>query len=237
MAKILVVEDDRSLCDALSYNLRREGYTPLVAMDASSATSLARQEKPDLIILDLMLPGGSGLDVCRTIRSFSPVPIIILTARDEDVDRVLGLEIGADDYVTKPFSLRELLARVKAHLRRVEMDRGSDETEVLEHEGLTVDTRGRQVSIAGHSIALQPKEFDLLVYFLRHPGKVLTRAQLLNAVWGHEFVGERTVDVHVRRVRSKLEKANRAELIRTVHGVGYALETSNPVSASEGAPL
>ena len=238
MTKILVVEDDRSLCEALSYNLRREGYTPVVATDASAAISLTRQEKPSLIILDLMLPGGSGFDVCRTVRSFSPVPIIILTARDEDVDRVLGLEIGADDYVTKPFSLRELLARVKAHLRRVELDRGSSEIEVLEHSDLTVDTRSRQVHSNGRSITLQPKEFDLLVYLLRHPGKVLTRAQLLNAVWGHEFVGERTVDVHVRRVRSKLEQANVFDVIRTVHGVGYALDTDRQASmrSSEGAP-
>jgi DNA-binding response OmpR family regulator len=238
VTKILVVEDDRSLCEALSYNLRREGYTPLVARDASAAVLLARQEKPNLIILDLMLPGGSGFDVCRTVRSFSPVPIIMLTARDEDVDRILGLEIGADDYVTKPFSLRELLARVKANLRRVELDRGPVEVEVLEHESLTVDTRSREVSVDGRAIALQPKEFDLLAYFLRHPGKVLTRAQLLSAVWGHDFVGERTVDVHVRRVRSKLEKANLSDLIRTVHGVGYALETRRQAStrSPEGAP-
>jgi DNA-binding response OmpR family regulator len=225
MTKILVVEDDRSLHEALTYNLRQDGYTPLVATDASTAIAVARGERPDLIILDLMLPGGSGFDVCRAVRSFSTVPIIMLTARGEDIDRVLGLEIGADDYVTKPFSLRELLARVKANLRRVEMDRGTDEAEVLEHAGLTVDTRGRHVTFAEIPLTFQPKEFDLLVYFLRHPGKVLTRTQLLTAVWGHEYVGERTVDVHVRRVRSKLEEVNMADVIRTVHGVGYALET------------
>ena len=232
MAKILVVEDDRSLSDALVFNLRREEHTPIVAETAASALDQARSEKPDLILLDLMLPGGSGFDVCRTIRSFSPVPIIILTARGEDVDRVLGLELGADDYITKPFSLRELLARVKANLRRVELDQQPSEAELLECGELVVDVRGRQVRIGPTPIALQPKEFDLLVYFMRHPGTVLTRAHLLHAVWGHDFVGERTVDVHVRRVRAKLEKAAMPSVIRTVHGVGYAFQLSHQANGS-----
>ena len=227
VAKILVVEDDRSLSDALVYNLRREEHTPIVAENAGTAVELARREKPDLVLLDLLLPGGSGLDVCRNIRSFSSVPIIMLTARGEDIDRVLGLEIGADDYIAKPFNLRELLARVKANLRRVALDRQPEDVEALKVGELTVDTRGRRVRIGDRPITLQPKEFDLLVYFMQHPGTVLTRGQLLHAVWGHEFVGERTVDVHVRRVRSKLEKANMANVIRTVHGVGYAFESIN----------
>ncbi len=237
MAKILVVEDDRSLSDALVYNLRREEHTPMVAEDARTAIELARREKPDLVLLDLMLPGGSGFDVCRSVRSFSSVPIIMLTARVEDVDRVLGLEMGADDYIAKPFNLRELLARVKANLRRVELDRESNDRDVLEHGQLKVDTRGRRVTIGEEPITLQPKEFDLLVYFMRHPGTVLTRIQLLHAVWGHEFVGERTVDVHVRRVRSKLEKATMPNVIRTVHGVGYAFEANEEAGArvAEGA--
>ncbi len=226
MAKILVIEDDASLREALVYNLRREDYTPLVAADAPAGIAMVRREKPDLVVLDLMLPGGSGFDVCRTIRSFSTVPIIILTARDDDIDRVLGLEIGADDYVTKPFSLRELLSRVKAHLRRLEYDREGGGQDVLVHGELVVDVRARTVEAGEQVVTLQPKEFDLLVYFMRHPGIVLTRDRLLNTVWGHEFVGERTVDVHVRRVRAKLESAHIADPIRTVHGVGYAFDAS-----------
>jgi DNA-binding response OmpR family regulator len=232
MAKILVVEDDRSLSDALVYNLRREDHTPLVAFDAASAVQLARQEGPDLVLLDLMLPGGSGFDVCQTLRSFTKAPIIMLTARGDDIDRVLGLEIGADDYVTKPFNLRELMARVKANLRRVELDERADTGRELHFGGLTVDVPGRQVTIEDRPIILQPKEFDLLVYLMRHPGTVLTRSHLLHAVWRHDFVGERTVDVHVRRVRSKLEKRGLAGVIRTVHGVGYAFDAEKQARSS-----
>lgn len=224
MATILVVEDDRSLREALVYNLRHEGYTPLVAADAPTAVEQARREGPDLILLDLMLPGGDGFEVCRTIRTFSSAPIIMVTARSEDVDRVLGLEIGADDYVTKPFNLREVLARIKANLRRVEMDRGEDELDVLTLGDLTVNVAERRAEVGGEAIPFQPKEFDLLVYFLRHPGTVLTRARILHAVWGHDYVGERTVDVHVRRVRAKLEAVGMPDIIRTTHGVGYALD-------------
>jgi DNA-binding response OmpR family regulator len=232
MVKILVIEDDASLREALVYNLRRDDYTPLVATDAPSGLATARREKPDLVVLDLMLPGGSGFDVCRSIRAFSTVPIIILTARDEDIDRVLGLELGADDYVTKPFSLRELLARIKANLRRLDYDRAEESSDYLTHGRLVVDVRARSVVAEDESITLQPKEFDLLVYFMRNPGVVLTRDRLLRAVWGHEYVGERTVDVHVRRVRAKLELAHAPDPIRTVHGVGYAFEAQ---SSSEPA--
>lgn len=224
VAKILVVEDERSLREALVYNLRREEYTPVVAEDAPSAITVARRERPDLILLDLMLPGGSGFEVCSTIRTFSRAPIIILTARGEDIDRVLGLEMGADDYVTKPFSLRELLARVKANLRRLDLDQGVDQSQVIEYGALRVDAGRRRVELTGDPVTLQPREFDLLLYLMRHPGTVLTRDRLLNAVWGHDFVGERTVDVHVRRLRSKLERDSIAPFIRTVHGVGYAFE-------------
>jgi two-component system response regulator VicR len=229
LARILVVEDDRSLSDALIYNLRRDDHTPLLAEDAPSAIEMAGSERPDLVLLDLMLPGGSGFDVCREVRSFSAVPIIMLTARDDEVDRILGLELGADDYITKPFQLREVLARVRANLRRVELDRRADHRDVLERGDLRVDVAGRRARVKETPVPLQPKEFDLLAYLLRHPGTVLTRDRLLNAVWGHEFVGERTVDVHIRRVRAKLERAGAKDLIRTVHGVGYALE---PDSAS-----
>ena len=234
MTKILVVEDDRSLRDALAYNLRREEYTPIVAEDAPTAVRLARREKPDLILLDLMLPGGSGIEVCREIRAFSTAPIIILTARGEDIDRVLGLEIGADDYVTKPFSLRELLARIKANLRRVALDTGMDAEDQLAHNGVRIDVLARRVTAGEHVLLFQPKEFDLLVHLMRHPGTVLTRPRLLNSVWGHEFVGERTVDVHIRRVRAKLETAGVTDLIRTVHGVGYVLD-AKPEGSTDGA--
>jgi two-component system, OmpR family, response regulator VicR len=235
LTKILVVEDDRSLRDALAYNLRREEYTPVVAEDAPTAVMVARREKPDLVLLDLMLPGGSGFDVCRDIRAFSSAPIIMLTARGEDIDRVLGLEIGADDYVTKPFSLRELLARVKANLRRVALDSGEDVDEVLEQDGVSIHVPGRRVAANGRAVLFQPKEFDLLVYLMRHPGTVLTRPRLLSNVWGHEFVGERTVDVHVRRVRAKLEAAGATDVIRTVHGVGYVLDPTPREAVVDGA--
>ena len=234
MTKILVVEDDRSLRDALAYNLRREEYTPVVAEDAPTAVMLARREKPDLILLDLMLPGGSGFDVCRDIRGFSSAPIIMLTARGEDIDRV-WVSNGADDYVTKPFSLRELLARVKANLRRVAIDSGAPGEDVLEQDGVRINVPGRRVSANGKAILLQPKEFDLLVYLMRHPGTVLTRPRLLSTVWGHEFVGERTVDVHVRRVRAKLEGAGTNDVIRTVHGVGYVFDTTPREALADGA--
>jgi DNA-binding response OmpR family regulator len=224
MATVLIVEDDTSLSEALTYNLAREGYTPVAARDAPSAMELARTVSPDLILLDLMLPGGSGFDVCMAIRRYSTVPIIILTARDGDVDRVLGLELGADDYVTKPFALRELLARVRANLRRVEMDRAVEVSDILTAGSLTVDVPRRRVEAEGRFVAFQPKEFDLLVFLLRNPGVVMTRGRLLHEVWGHVFVGERTVDVHVRRVRAKLEEAGENDVIRTVHGVGYAFD-------------
>ena len=235
MTKILVVEDDRSLRDALAYNLRKEEYTPVMAEDAPTAVLTARRERPDLVLLDLMLPGGSGFDVCRDIRTFSNVPIIMLTARGEEIDRVLGLEIGADDYVTKPFSLRELLARVKANLRRVSIDNGVPADDFIEEGGLRADVPGRRVTVNDQVVLLQPKEFDLIVYLMRHPGTVLTRPRLLSTVWGHDFVGERTVDVHVRRVRAKLQKAGADDVIRTVHGVGYVFDASPVEAASDGA--
>ncbi|MGH2442480.1 MAG: response regulator [Chloroflexota bacterium] len=226
MAKILVVEDDQSLSDVLAYNLRQEGHTPISAGTPRQALELAARESLDLVLLDLMLPGGSGFDVCRSIRTFSTVPIIMLTARDEDVDRVLGLEIGADDYVTKPVKLRELLARIKANLRRVEFDQQDEDAGRLSSAGLVIDVQQRRVEVKGEQVLLQPREFDLLVHLMRHPGVVLTRQRLLHNVWGHQYVGERTVDVHVRRVRAKLERGSLAHLIRTVHGVGYAFEAS-----------
>jgi len=227
LATILIVEDDRTLRETLAYNLQREGHAVVPAQDVPTALTRARQDRPDLILLDLMLPGGSGFDVCRQIRAFSTVPIIILTARGEDVDRVVGLEVGADDYVTKPFSLRELMARVKANLRRVDLDRSGIEEPTVSSGDLTANLSARSVQVGDRSLSLQPREFDLLVFLMRHPGAVLTRERLLRGVWGHEFVGPRTVDVHVRRVRAKLEEAGCPNLIRTVHGVGYAFDAAS----------
>lgn len=221
MTKILIVEDDPTLREALVYNLRHQSYIPVPAEDAPEAIRLARQEKPDLVLLDVMLPSGSGFDVCRSIRTFSSAPIIMLTARDEEVDRVLGLEIGADDYVTKPFNLRELLARIHANLRRVTLDQGGNEDEILQAGPVRIDVGRREAVVSGHMLVLQPREFDLLTYLVRHPGRVLTRDRLLTSVWGHDFVGARTVDVHIRRIRAKLENAGVPNVIRTVHGVGY----------------
>lgn len=227
VTKILIVEDDRGLRETLAYNLRREKYNPVLAGDAPGAVMTARREKPDLILLDLMLPGGNGFDVCRDIRAFSTAPIIMLTARDDDIDRVLGLEVGADDYVTKPFSLRELLARIKANLRRVDLDAGKEPDTEIRHRGVLIDAGARRVVVGGKVLSLQPREFDLLVFLMRHPGTVMSRPRLLNSVWGHEFVGERTVDVHVRRLRAKLEQAGVIDMIRTVHGAGYIVDVES----------
>jgi DNA-binding response OmpR family regulator len=226
VATILIVEDDRTLRETLSYNLQREGHAVVTAQDAVGAVGEVRRKEPDLILLDVMLPGGSGFDVCRQVRAFSPVPIIMLTARGEDVDRVVGLEVGADDYVTKPFSLRELMARVKANLRRVDLDRSGIQDQTVQRGGLVADMSARTVRVGDQAMTLQPREFDLLLYLMRHPGAVMTRERLLRGVWGHSFVGPRTVDVHVRRVRAKLEEAGCPNLIRTVHGVGYAFDVA-----------
>jgi DNA-binding response OmpR family regulator len=226
-ASILVVEDDRDLADALVYNLRHEGYAASVARTGIEAITRARAEHPDLLLLDIMLPEMDGFEVCRQIRATSSLPIIMLSARGDELDRVLGLELGADDYVAKPFSLRELLARIRAMLRRVEVQRPDDELPVTVTAGpIEISVRTRTVSRHGTGIKLLPREFDLLLYLVQHRDVVCTREQLLENVWGSEYYGEtRTVDVHVRRLRMKIEDdPNRPSLIRTVHGVGYAFQ-------------
>ena len=224
-ATILVVEDDRILAETLAYNLRTEGYQPKLAYNGRDAIVAARAHEPDLILLDLMLPEVDGFEVLRTVRTSSPVPVIVLTARDDEVDRVLGLELGADDYVTKPFSLRELLARVRANLRRVELSSAAPATrEALVCEDLEVRLGPRTVQRDGRMVHLLPREFDLLVYLMQNRGIVLSRNRLLEKVWGPDYLGDgRTVDVHVRRLRAKLETdPAKPVLIETVHGVGYA---------------
>ena len=230
--KILVVEDDAAIREALVYNLGREGYEVLVVADGSEALTVARNAKPSLIVLDLMLPEVDGFDITRILRRESSVPILMLTARDDEIDRVLGLELGADDYLTKPFSMRELLARVKALLRRAGIVRGEAEPRQAQ-AGKAVSSGDLHIDLARHEahrddivITLKPKEFDLLLFFMQNPGQVFTRDQLLEKVWGWEFSGgSRTVDVHVRWLRSKIEQdPERPVRLITVRGVGYRFE-------------
>ncbi len=228
MSTVLVVEDDRAILDAVAYNLRREGHTVLTAGDGVEGLRLAREHEPDVIVLDIMLPRMSGLDVCRAVREERPVPIVMLTARDSERDKVTGLDIGADDYVTKPFSMRELVARVHALLRRDRLSREAAEpasahAPVLEGGGITLDTLAHEVRRDGTELALRPKEYELLEYLMRHAGQALSREQILEAVWGYSYTGEtRTVDVHVRWLREKVEgDASTPAHILTVRGVGY----------------
>jgi two-component system, OmpR family, response regulator len=226
--KILVVEDDRNLLDTLQYNLRQEGYKVVTAVDGAEALDVARREKPDLIVLDIMLPKLSGFEVCRILRKEMSVPIMMLTAKTEEVDKIVGLEIGADDYMTKPFSLREFMARVNALLRRAKVVESQSQTILapLKIKDLEIDTARHMVSKRGSTLELTPKEFDLLAFLARNKGLVFSRDQLLEKVWGYDFAGDtRTVDVHIRWLRGKIENdPNQPKLLRTVRGVGYKLE-------------
>jgi DNA-binding response OmpR family regulator len=220
---VLVVDDEPTLVATLKYNLEREGYNVVAATDGEKAISLARAERPDLMILDLMLPAVDGLEVCRILRREMSLPILMLTARAGEVDKVVGLEIGADDYVTKPFSTRELLARVRALLRRTATP--LDE-EVLVSGDLRVDMKRREVTRDDKPVELKPKEMELLIYFMRNKGRAFTREQLLREVWGYDFYGDsRTVDVHVSWLRQKIEEQpGKPVRILTVRGVGYRFE-------------
>jgi DNA-binding response OmpR family regulator len=220
---VLVVDDEPTLVATLKYNLEREGYRVLAAGDGDKAINLARSERPDLLILDLMLPSVDGLEVCRILRREMSLPILMLTARVGEVDKVVGLEIGADDYVTKPFSTRELLARVRALLRRTSVL--ADE-ELLVSGDLRIDMKRREASLADQPVELKPKEMELLIYFMRNKGRAFTREQLLREVWGYDFYGDsRTVDVHVSWLRQKIEDVpGKPVRILTVRGVGYRFE-------------
>jgi DNA-binding response OmpR family regulator len=222
---ILVVDDEPSIVDVLTYNLEKSHYHVLVARDGVQALKMAHDESPDLVILDLMLPGLDGLEVCRALRKEGDVPIIMLTARDEEVDRVVGLELGADDYVVKPFSVRELLARVKTVLRRTQIE-PSAPSDHLSLALLTLDPTRHEVQWAGAPLSLSALEFELLHTLLRHSGQVLSREQLLNLVWGYDYVGDlRVVDTAVKRLRNKLRNHDpeSAKLLVTVRSVGYKL--------------
>ncbi|MUL44604.1 response regulator transcription factor [Mycobacterium sp. CBMA293] len=227
MTSVLIVEDEESLADPLAFLLRKEGFEATVVTDGPSALAEFDRAGADIVLLDLMLPGMSGTDVCKQLRSRSGVPVIMVTARDSEIDKVVGLELGADDYVTKPYSARELIARIRAVLRRGgESDDVVGADGVLEAGPVRMDVERHIVSVNGDAVTLPLKEFDLLEYLMRNSGRVLTRGQLIDRVWGADYVGDtKTLDVHVKRLRSKIESdpANPVHLV-TVRGLGYKLE-------------
>lgn len=234
--KILIVEDELTLQETLAYNLKRQGYEVEVAGDGEAALATARMSRPNLIVLDIMLPGIDGFEVCRILRQEMNTPVLMLTARDDEIDRVVGLEVGADDYMTKPFSMRELVARVKAMLRRVRLvreevsaekstDAGSS-PQLLVFDNLTIDLNRREVRLQGQPLSLKPKEYELLLFLAQHRGQVLSREYILQHVWGWDYIGDsRTVDVHIRWLREKIETdSGSPSRIVTVRGAGYRFE-------------
>jgi len=227
MTNVLIVEDEESLADPLAFLLRKEGFEATVVGDGPSALAEFDRAGADIVLLDLMLPGMTGTDVCKQLRARSSVPVIMVTARDSEIDKVVGLELGADDYVTKPYSARELIARIRAVLRRgSESDDTGVGDAILEAGPVRMDVERHVVTVNGEQITLPLKEFDLLEYLMRNSGRVLTRGQLIDRVWGADYVGDtKTLDVHVKRLRSKIESdpANPVHLV-TVRGLGYKLE-------------
>lgn len=222
--RILVIDDEPMIVESVSYNLKQEGYEVVTAVDGEAGLKLAETGEFDLILLDLMLPGIDGLEICRRFRKQSDIPIIMLTAKEGEIDRVLGLELGADDYITKPFSMRELLARVKTVLKRTSLNTGTiTQPQTIVSGELQVDLLGHEVSVNGQAVDLSSKEYELLRILASHPGQVLTREQLLNLVWGNDFYGDsRTVDVHIRWLREKIEAdPGNPQYILTIRGVGY----------------
>ena len=232
MATVLIVEDEESLADPLAFLLRKEGFETLTAADGPSALSTFQSEHVDIVLLDLMLPGMSGTDVCKKIRATSQVPIIMVTARDSEIDKVLGLELGADDYVTKPYSARELTARIRAVLRRgVETSTSESAAEgavenILESGHVRMDVDRHIVYVDGEAVPMPLKEFHLLEYLLENAGRVLTRGQLIDRIWGTDYIGDtKTIDVHVKRLRSKIEpEPSRPSHLVTVRGLGYKFD-------------
>jgi DNA-binding response OmpR family regulator len=223
MAKVLVIDDEQNLRHTLSYALQQEGHEVATAVDGEEGIETFRSMRPDLVILDVMLPRIDGFEVCRRLRREGDVPIIMLTARDSEFDKVVGLELGADDYLVKPFSVRELVARVRAMLRRARPPAPAPSADELRAPGLTLDIRRHRVLRDGDEVALKPREFDLLAFLMAHPGQALTREQILTGVWGYDYSGDaRTVDTHVKALRERLgDRADAPRWIETVRGVGY----------------
>jgi two-component system, OmpR family, response regulator RegX3 len=222
--RILIVEDENSLAESVRYNLDREGFRVSVATDGAEALESFRRDRPDLVILDLMLPLVSGLDVCRAIRAESTVPVIMVTAKDAEADKVAGLELGADDYVTKPFSMRELVSRVRANLRRTRMTPVDEEKdEILRAGPVELDVGRHEARVRGERVTFPPKEFELLEMFLRRKGRLLTRHFLIDEVWGSDYFGDtKTLDVHIKRIRKKVEEDPHQPVhVQTVRGLGY----------------
>lgn len=230
MTKVLIVEDEPSLAEPLAFLLNKEGYETECVFDGPSALSSFEANSADIVLLDVMLPGMSGTEVCKRLRAISSVPVIMVTARDSEIDKVVGLEIGADDYITKPYSSRELIARIGAVLRRGEpVEEDSSSRETLCCGPVEMDVDRHTVTVSGKTVPLPLKEFDLLEYLLRNSGRVLTRGQLIDRVWGSHYVGDtKTLDVHIKRLRSKIEvEPARPKCILTVRGLGYKFEGSN----------
>lgn len=230
MTEVLIVEDETALAEPLAFLLQREGFEVRMAADGQEALAEFSKAEPDIVLLDLMLPGMSGTEVCKNIRLKSSVPVIMVTARDTEIDKVVGLEIGADDYVTKPYSSRELIARIRAVLRRGRHEESEDVEdlyeEVLRGGPVVLDVERHVVTVDGDEVAMPLKEFDLLEYLLRNRGRVLTRGQLIDRVWGSDYVGDtKTLDVHIKRLRSKIERnPSSPEFLVTVRGLGYKFE-------------
>lgn len=223
---ILVVDDEEHIRDLVRLYLEKEGFTVAMAADGEDAVQKVKSQSPQLIVLDIMLPKLDGWDVCREVRKFSAAPIIMLTAKGEEFDKVLGLELGADDYLTKPFSPRELVARIKAILRRSAPEEPALDEGIITLTGLVINQSSREVRVSGTEVALTPKEFDLLWFLAKNAGKVFTREQLLTAVWGYDYYGDlRTVDTHIKRLREKVEKDDLSSYhVKTIWGVGYKFE-------------
>ena len=226
----MVIEDDENILEAIKYNLEREGYAVHTAIDGASGLETARSTKPDLVLLDGMLPELDGFEVCRILRRETDIPILMLTARAEEIDRIVGLELGADDYVTKPFSMRELMARIRNMLRRTQVPvsagMASETSEIISSGDLEIDLASHVVNLSGKPLDLKPREFELLALLARNKGRAFTRDQELERLWGHDYIGDtRTVDVHVRWLREKIETLpSKPERIVTIRGVGYRFD-------------
>ncbi len=220
---VLVVEDEETLAESIAFSLEAEGYAVATVGDGLEAVRAVEEMRPDLVLLDLMLPGLPGLDVLRKVREAHSMPVVILTAKSAEADKVIGLELGADDYVTKPFSMRELVSRVRAHLRRARLDAKGDDTLVIGGGGVALDVDRHEVSVRGEPVELRPKEFDLLFSLLARKGRLVMRDTLISEVWGYDYVGDtKTLDVHIKRLRKKVEAdPGSPELIVTIRGLGY----------------